>query len=503
MTSRWNIGGAKFGLGLMVFVLGLSNVAAAQPGDAAEPSAAPGSSDHKASTPAASAEASAETGTAPSAEAGNAVPSESTPAATKVTVATPPAAPKEVEPTSTGGTPLTVEILPGSGYPEPRVRGIVGGSLWLTMHGLQFPYMGPETSPNQVRLAISGSVWDDTSFARLNSGKLETTKSLTRWSNQGRGVIRFTPSYTTREGWFVQGQIETVGNIEQTVVSNNIGTLDDMFVRAGKWNAFDITVGRFQGWEVYHYGMGLDLNTLERTGANLPNLPATQIYGLNSYWDRPAFGVGDYAAHVYLSDYLRFEVLGQIGTQGANVRATRPVAVLDLGYLKVKAGFEYGETRGQSDGDKSRTRTNGVGGAIQFVANPYIEGGVNAAVGYLDYWIDTGLAKPENSTTTRSFGGFLNGRVIGPLMLGVGANQTHWNNLKPNANPDTPRLNGATDWSTHFQGFGAIQYSFWDKLFFKFVANYARFHYEDIVQNPPHSYTNNEWGGRLRMMYLF
>ncbi len=130
------------------------------------------------------------------------------------------------------------------------------------MHGHQFPYAGPETSPNQVRLAISVSIWDDTSFARLNSGVPDVTKSLTRWYNQGRGVVRFTPSYTTREGWFVQGQVETVGNIEQTVVANNIGTVDDMFARVGKWNVFDVTVGRFQGWEVYHYGMGLDLNTL-------------------------------------------------------------------------------------------------------------------------------------------------------------------------------------------------------------------------------------------------
>ncbi len=185
------------------------------------------------------------------------------------------------------------------------------------------------------------------------------------------------------------------------------------------------------------------------------------------------------------------------------MRATRPVAVLDLGYLKVKAGWEYGVTHGQQDGDKSHTRQNGVGGAIQFVANPYIEGGINGAIGYLDYWIDTGLPKPANSTTTKSFGGFLNGRIVGPLIVGLGANQTRWNNLEPNASPESPKRNGKTDYSTHFQGFGAIQYSFWDKLFFKFVANYARFHYQDVVHEPAHPYTNNEWGGRFRMMYLF
>ena len=179
------------------------------------------------------------------------------------------------------------------------------------------------------------------------------------------------------------------------------------------------------------------------------------------------------------------------------------MAILDFGYLKIKAGWEYGTASAQNDGDKSHTRNNGIGGAIQFVANPYIEGGVNGAIGYLDYWTDTGKPNPQKSTTTRSFGGFLNGRIYGPLLVGLGANQTRWNNLQPNSNPDTPKLNGKTDWSTHFQGFGAIQYSFWDKLFFKFVANYARFHYQDKLQDPPHSYTNTEWGGRFRVMYLF
>jgi hypothetical protein len=503
---------------LIAFAVSLSNEAIAQTnGNAgstspAEGAASPteGSSASKegdaAATPAAAdaqAEAKHQEATANEAKAQAALP----PQPPRAAVAPVPATHEgnaEPEPTAVGGVPLTVEILPGSGYPEPRTRGIVGGSMWLTMHGLQFPYMAPETSRNGVRLAISGSIWDDTSYARLKSGRTDLQKHMTRWFNQGRAVVRFTPSYVTREGWFAMGQVETVANIEQTAISNNLGTADDVFVRAGKWNLFDVTVGRYQGWEIYHYGMGLDLNTLERNGATLPNLAAnTQIYGVSTYWDRPAFGVGNYAVHFYPTDYLRFEVLGQIGTQGSNVQATRPVAILDLGYLKVKAGWEYGVSSSQLDGNKGHSRTNGFGGAVQFVWNPYLEGGINGAIGYYDYWIDTGLPKPEDSTTTQSFGGFLNGRVYGPLLVGLGANQTRWNNQLPNGNPQSPQLNGDTDWSTHFQGFGAVQYSFWDKLFFKFVANYARFHYEDIVQVPSHSYTNREWGGRLRMMYLF
>src|SRR5262245_49483849 len=36
---------------------------------------------------------------------------------------------------------VELERLAGEAYPEPHVRGIHGGSLWLTMHGLQWPYM--------------------------------------------------------------------------------------------------------------------------------------------------------------------------------------------------------------------------------------------------------------------------------------------------------------------------------------------------------------------------
>jgi hypothetical protein len=417
-----------------------------------------------------------------------------------------PAAPEanaEAKPSTGGGVPLTVEILPASGYPEAKVRGIVGGSLWFVMPGTQFPYMAPETSPNQVRIAISGYVWDDTSYARLKSGA-PSAASLTRWYNQGVGLVRFTPSYTTRDGWFAQGNVETVANIEQDVApDNSIGTVYGAFVRAGKWNVFDITVGRFQGWEVYHYGMGLDYNTFERTGASLPGLAANQIYGVSTYWDYPKFGVGDYALHLYPTDYLRFEVLAQIGTQGSNVRATRPVAILDLGYLKVKAGWEYGVSHNQKDGFLGHDRNNGFGGAVQFIINPYIEGGINGAIGYYDEWTDQNLPEPQNSTTTKTYGGFLNGRVYGPLLVGLGANETHWNNLLPNASPLTPQLNGQTTSATHFQGFGAVQYSFWDRLLLKFVANYARYHNDDVVEGPPHPYTNKEWGGRFRMMYLF
>ena len=48
-----------------------------------------------------------------------------------------------------------IERLPPSAFPEPRVRGIQGGSLWMTFHGLQWPYY-PKTG-----IGVSGSGWID------------------------------------------------------------------------------------------------------------------------------------------------------------------------------------------------------------------------------------------------------------------------------------------------------------------------------------------------------
>jgi len=419
-----------------------------------------------------------------------------------------PLPPTDTAPTAAPSVPLTVEILPASGYFPDRNRGLVGGSLWLTMHGLQFPYMAPPTSKSEVRIAISGSMWSDISYAQLLPGDPKL-KRYDRWLNQTRGVLRVTPAYTTKEGYFVQAQTELVANGNQyldTSTSNNMGGVDDVWARAGKWDTFDITVGRFQGWEVYHYGMGLDLNTLERLGAQHPDQTTAppQIYGASFYWDRPDGGAGNYAAHFYPTDYLRFELLGQIGTSGSsNMRGVRPTAILDLGYVKVKGAWEYGITKNQKDGAQDHTRQNGFGGSVQFVLDPYIEGGINAAIGYVDYWNGTGQPDTSKSTTTSSIGGFLNGRVVGPLMLGVGVNQTHWENLLPNGSPLTPQDNGKTNYKNHLQTFAAIQYSFWDKLFLKFVGSYSQFHFEDVVEVPRHSFTNKEYGGRLRVMYLF
>jgi hypothetical protein len=316
-------------------------------------------------------------------------------------------------------------------------------------------------------------------------------------------VLRATPVYSTAPGWFVQGNAELVANGDQTFNGSTLDAVDDLYVRAGKWNLFDVTVGRFQGWEVYHYGMGLDFNTFERQGASSTQARPPQIYGLDFSWDRPNGGGGNYAAHIYFTDFLRGELLGQFGTRsGQNVYATRGVGIFDIGYLKVKAGFEKGLARPQPEGDKAKTDWNGFGGSVQFVVDPYIEGGVNGAIGYVDNVNVKGQPDEDSSSTRKSVGGFLNGRPIGDLLVGVGYNWTQSHSMARNGIEGSPNY-GKTNLNTHTQAFFAIQYSFWDRLFFKFVGARASYDFEDYVQVPAHPFTNSMYSGRFRVMYLF
>jgi len=407
-----------------------------------------------------------------------------------------------------------VEILPGSGYPEPRVRGIKYGSLWLTMQGLQWPYMPWSPGRSSTVLAVSGSMWADGSYARITNGAdlsgHKPNPNLSRWAQQSRAVLRFTPTYSNSKGWFAQGQAELVGQgNDRTLSDNTLGQIDDLYVRVGKWNLFDFTAGRYQGWELYHYGMGLDLNTLERTGADDPTLTKhpSPNYGADYFWDRPN-GPGNYSLHVYPTDFLRFEVLGQIGTfSGKNYRAIRPVAILDLGFIKAKVAYEWGKGIPQPDrGDKSRDTKNGIGGALQFVLNPYIEGGVSAAIGYVDTIDREGVPQPAGSTTTRTIGGFVNGGFGPklPLVIGVGIHQTHWEDLQKNGNPPPDINSGKPDMQDHFQSFVALQYTLFERYYIKFVGSHANWRYYDYAHTPSKDSTSRtELGGRLRFMMLF
>jgi hypothetical protein len=268
-----------------------------------------------------------------------------------------------------------------------------------------------------------------------------------------------------------------------------------------------VQVGRFQGWEIAnHFGMALDQNTLERAGAWLVTSSfkrPTDGYGLSYFWDRQDYLLGAYAAHVYPTKFLRGEVLGHIGA-GNNVSNgyqmdIRPSAIFDIGYVKVKGGWEYGKSIPQDVKQKLRDARNGYGFAAQFVYAPYVELGGSFARGFQDVEDVFGIADLEGSNTVQTYGGFLNASpAYEPLVFGFGAFQNHKEDFRIDQN--TGPHNGKVDTNDQLQIFGAVQYTLWEQLYFKFVLSQAKNeveHYKDGI------YTNKALSGRFRVMLLF
>jgi hypothetical protein len=404
---------------------------------------------------------------------------------------------------------IGIEQLPGSAYPAVQTRGIKYGSLWLTFHGQQWPYMPMASDKPGLRIGFSGSLWNDLSYAHINSEK-KGDASQNRLTTQTRGVLRVTPTYNAKNGWFAQGNAEFVlhGDMNVDQVTKTLGSTDDLFVRIGKWNVFDVTVGRFQGWEIAnHFGMGLDQNTLERQGAWIIGGASgrpTDGYGLSYFWDRQDNLLGSYAVHVYPTKYLRAELLGQLGQSSASTTANqmniRPSAIFDIGWMKLKAGLEYGKAKPQSVETVGSDTKNGYGFAAQFVINPWVEFGGSYARGFHDNFDNTkNLPNLEGSETVSTYGGFVNASPgYEPLVFGFGA----FNNTQEDMRVDSamgPHY-GKVDTNDQLQIFGAAQYTLWNQLYVKFVFSHASNHVEHYNLG---IFTNSSVSGRLRLMLLF
>jgi hypothetical protein len=386
-----------------------------------------------------------------------------------------------------------IHLLPASAYPEWTVRGIPGGSLAGTFHGVPWPYM-PETG-----VGVSGSIWMDPGYQTLKRGKPGDTNAKFLLA-QGRGVLRLTPAYVADGDWYVQGQMELVGNRDQSVARpKNVVDLDDLWIRAGQLEKWDVQVGRFEAFEVYHLGMGLDVNTLERNGAtsdNSKNPPDMFELGNVVYRQN---GPANLAIHLYPAKFLRLEALGQYGfdlASGNDVVAARPAAVVDFGVVKLKAAGSIRRQFASPESDKSLKTQQGMVAAAQVVLAPYVEAGVNFTYGKIKSWQATDPTNPNAelgaydkgaSTTDSDFGGFLNVRPVDRFVAGVGMNYNQQVDEK-----------GGT--FTHRQAFLALQYQAAKSLFFKLVVADAKAH---LAPGGEAAWDNTMRSARLRALFLF
>jgi hypothetical protein len=432
-----------------------------------------------------------------------------------------------------GEAPVLIEQMPPSAYPEPKPRGIPGGSLWLTFHGLQWPYY-PKTG-----VGVGGYVWIDTGYEEITRD--QSRAGTIYWLQQGRAVLRLTPTYTAGS-FFIQGQAELVANKDQRATQPNVADTDDLWVRTGSWNAWDLQLGRYEPWELYHLGMGLDLNTIERRGAEDPTLPVPpDFYGLYGYL-RPS-GYGNAALHLYGGaltprlDFVRVELLGHFGYENLNLLGGRPTVVLDFGWLKLKWG---GVARIQRPRDAKITPEGeevryekwferGTGGAIQAVFAPHVEMGVSGTIGLADHWDpNTGGFDVKGSHTIWSAGGFANFRLpvalLEYLIVGRGESGGQHTSLRPlvrvlgdmivgggfhfTDKVDLQRVDpmlpdeGNVGHQTNLQTFVALQYRARERMYIKLVGAYSRARWENLDKTT-NKFENEMWSARLRFLYLF
>jgi hypothetical protein len=396
-----------------------------------------------------------------------------------------------------GNDVLFLQRLPATAFPDDRRRGLYGGSLWSEFTDLQWPYY-PRTG-----IGVSGYTWIDSGYEHIDRGS--TTEQGTKyWLQQGRFVLRFTPTWSDGN-YFIQGQAELVANKDQSQSQPNTVDTDDMWIKAGKWKSWDVQVGRYQGWEVYHFGMGLDLYTLERNGATDLQYSVPSIYGVTYAYYRPA-GVGQAALHLYPTDFFRMELGTQFGNEfGENTLAVRPVGVLDFGpkpeetgttvRLRIKAGAEWKNLSGQADAAKDFTNERGAGGSVQLIVDPLFECGVNGAYGLVDHTAQDGTVDETGSYTVYSLGGFANVRVKGDFMLGAGYNYTHLQDIHYDS------MLARDDIFGHSQAFVAAQYIIEKRLIVKLVGAYALGIFKPNFGSPV--FDDTMLSARLRLQYLF
>lgn len=416
-----------------------------------------------------------------------------------------PAGDATTDPDSAATTQIGIQRLPGSAYPADPIRGIPYGSLGLTFHGQQWPYMpGPVNGGSRFVIGLSGWGWIDTAYQKFspwgNNPNIDQSR-IKYWKQQARLVMRATPTYSFDNDWFVQGQAEFVATEDQTIDRSQVGgaDTDDLWLRVGQWKKWDFQIGRYEGWEVFHLGMGLDQNTFERIGAyGQGDKYNAQFYGVTDNQFRPSGAAGNVGLHYYPTRYLRFELLGTVGSLGQNpVLATRPVAILDFGWVKFKAGTEYQRLSGQQADDRTSTTSKGVGGAVQFVLDPHVEFGFNAAQGTVWSIAPDGQFLTKPSLTRTSFGGFANvsnGNPKHPLVFGVGSLFTR------NVDQNDVRKNGVVDNYWHLQNFVAAQYVAFNQLYIKVVGGYARGHWNTAE---PLAYDDEMYSLRVRFSFYF
>jgi len=226
----------------------------------------------------------------------------------------------------------------------------------------------------------------------------------------------FAPKYFFHaRGQFV-AWVREAGNTYQ-------GNADDVYVQAGQRDVWDVQLGRFLTWRVFRKGLGFDLYTLEDTGPlenahwDVSALFAPHIYEVSEIFLRTT--QGRLAIHVYPTSWSGIEVVGEYGRPDATYDTVGGRAAGNITYGPVSVSLAAEAKRfipavqdpaHEACATCSIKNHSGFGGGAVLDFH-VVELGANLARARLTKFSDDpmtgGTVDPAQSSTTNSFGGYL------------------------------------------------------------------------------------------------
>lgn len=333
-----------------------------------------------------------------------------------------------------------------------------------------------------VDLRFSGYFWADTGFmGRTNAQPGQYDQSAAYL--QGRFVLGVGLSREFGD-WYGAARAEFLGLVNEFARSQYEPHTLDAFVRLGHRRWFDVQVGRFLAWEVYHRGQGIEFWTAEEAGA---------LGGPSLYWLELTRGYrnesGQAAVHFYPWQFLKFEVAGVYGQENnQNNFGVRPVAHLTLAGLQVLGGYEYLTLMPQTKADKVRSTSQGYAVRAQYTVRDTVTFGANFAQAFVESVDIQGLVDSEKSLTKFTVGGFVD-VDFWKNSIGLGYHRTN-------------QLNRQQETTSHDQAFVSYLVRFPIRgLSAKAVYGFARAHIQDVDTGT--AWDNYVHSFRVRLSYEF
>lgn len=333
-----------------------------------------------------------------------------------------------------------------------------------------------------VDIGFSGYFWADTGYmTRTNAQAGQYDQAVTYL--QGRFVLAATLRRDF-DDYFALARVEFLGLVNEYARSQYEPHTLDAFVRVGHRRWFDVQVGRFLAWEIYHRGQGIEFWTAEEAGA---------LGGPSLYWLDLTRGYrnesGQAAVHLYPLDWLKLEVAGVYGQENnQNNLGVRPALHLTWRGLQFLAGYEYLRQLPQTEADKVNVTSQGYAGRLQYSFGRYVTAGANFSQAFIDYVDIQGLVDSDRTLKKLTVGGFVD---IDFWRSSIGLGYHH-----------TDQRNRQSEHNTHDQAFAAYTFRFPIKgLSAKAVYGFALAHIEDTDAHS--SWENYVHSVRVRISYEF